>query len=114
MDPKYHVHSLHSYFLLAGDNTKPILYRVSRIRDGKSYITRTVTARQAGKIIFTCVCSFHLPEFSSLVHQYPMPDVPPPESIRSIEERLLSIIPKVPEKYHSSIRMRLEQVCISY
>lgn len=49
---------MHCYFVLAGDSTIPILYHVERIRDGKSFLTRTVQARQRGKCIFTTTLSF--------------------------------------------------------
>ncbi|KAI4091749.1 MAG: hypothetical protein LQ339_008071 [Xanthoria mediterranea] len=52
------IHSMHCYFVLAGDSTIPILYHVERVRDGKSFITRTVQARQKGRAIFTTTLSF--------------------------------------------------------
>ncbi|KAG7010027.1 hypothetical protein G7Y79_00001g002990 [Physcia stellaris] len=56
--PEYLIHSMHCYFVLAGDSTIPILYHVERVRDGKSFMTRTVQARQKGRCIFTTTCSF--------------------------------------------------------
>lgn len=44
--------------MLAGDSTVPILYHVERVRDGKSFCTRTVQARQRGRAIFTVTMSF--------------------------------------------------------
>ncbi|KAL9581220.1 MAG: hypothetical protein Q9212_004029 [Teloschistes hypoglaucus] len=52
------IHSMHCYFVLAGDSTIPILYHVERVRDGKSFVTRTVQARQKGRCIFTTTLSF--------------------------------------------------------
>ena len=52
------VHSMHCYFVLAGNSGVPILYHVERVRDGKSFITRTVQARQQGRCIFTTTLSF--------------------------------------------------------
>ena len=52
------IHSMHCYFVLAGDASIPILYHVERVRDGKSFMTRTVQARQMGKCIFTTTLSF--------------------------------------------------------
>ena len=49
---------MHCYFVLAGDATLPVLYHVERVRDGRSFVTRTVQARQRGKAIFTTTCSF--------------------------------------------------------
>lgn len=51
-------HSCHCYFLLAGDSSVPILYHVERVRDGRSFTTRTVQARQKGRCIFTTTISF--------------------------------------------------------
>lgn len=47
----YTVHSMHCYFVLAGDGETPVVYYVERVRDGKSFVTRTVQARQRGKVI---------------------------------------------------------------
>jgi acyl-CoA thioesterase len=54
----YTVHSMHCYFVLAGNASIPIIYHVERVRDGKSFITRTVQARQRGRPIFTTTISF--------------------------------------------------------
>lgn len=51
-------HSMHCYFVLAGDPGIPILYYVERVREGRSFLTRTVQARQKGKCIFTTTISF--------------------------------------------------------
>ena len=56
------VHSLHGYFILAGDPSKPILYQVDRIRDGRSFATRTVRAIQNGEAIFAMMASFQAAE----------------------------------------------------
>ncbi len=82
-----HIHSLHSYFLRAGDPLVPILYEVDRIRDGRSFTTRRVVAIQRGKAIFNLQCSFHVDEVS-LEHEVPMPDVPPPDTLPTLRERL--------------------------
>jgi acyl-CoA thioesterase-2 len=82
------VHSLHSYFLRPGDPKVPILYEVDRIRDGKSFTTRRVVAVQHGKAIYNLQASFHTEEVS-FEHQFPMPDVPDPETIPSLYERVL-------------------------
>lgn len=52
------IHSMHCYFVLAGDSAIPILYHVEKVRDGKSFMTRTVQARQKGRAIFTTTLSF--------------------------------------------------------
>ena len=83
------VHSLHSYFLRPGDPRIPILFEVDRIRDGRSFTTRRVVAIQHGKAIYNMQASFHTEE-SSLEHQFEMPEVPDPESIRPLAERVAS------------------------
>jgi acyl-CoA thioesterase-2 len=72
-------HSFHSYFLRPGHMDKPIIFMVDRIRDGKSFSTRTVKALQDGEAIFSCSISFQKDE-DGLEHQIPMPDVPGPEN----------------------------------
>ena len=52
------IHSMHCYFVLAGDASIPILYHVERVREGKSFATRTVQARQRGRCVFTTTASF--------------------------------------------------------
>lgn len=69
----YPLHSLHSYFLTAADNSSEISYTVKRLRDGKSFETRSVTARQENKIIFEGEMSFHRNEEGNLSHQAMMP-----------------------------------------
>lgn len=76
------VHSMHCYFVLAGNSEIPILYHVERVRSGKSFATRTVQARQRGKVIFTTTLSFVRQNSGGdkkVEHTYPMPDVPDPE-----------------------------------
>ncbi|KAG0262595.1 Acyl-CoA thioesterase 8 [Actinomortierella ambigua] len=107
----YSVHSLHSYFLLPGDSTLPILYEVNRVRDGKSYCTRTVTAKQRGKAIFTCTASYQVPRPNALSHQYPMPDVPHHSTLSSQEELIQAMLqnPKVPENFQDMLKLRLDE-----
>ncbi len=81
------VHSLHSYFLRPGDPSIPILYEVDRIRDGRSFTTRRVVAIQHGRAIYNMQASFHTDE-ESLEHQIEMPDVPGPETIGRLEDRM--------------------------
>jgi acyl-CoA thioesterase II len=83
------VHSLHSYFLRPGDPRIPILYEVDRIRDGKSFTTRRVVAIQHGRAIYNMQASFHTEE-QSLEHQFVMPEVPGPETIKPLLERVQS------------------------
>src|SRR4029077_11197887 len=56
------VHSLHAYFIRPGDPSVPIVYTVDRVRDGRSFTTRRVSAIQHGKVIFTLSASFQIAE----------------------------------------------------
>jgi acyl-CoA thioesterase-2 len=85
------VHSLHAYFIRPGDPSVPLVYTVDRVRDGRSFTTRRVTAIQHGKPVFTLSASFHHPE-AGLEHATPMPAVPRPEELRSNAERLAEAV----------------------
>lgn len=78
-------HSLHGYFLRAGDHTAPVVYSVDRTRDGGSFSSRRVLAIQHGKPIFTFAASFQVGE-DGLEHQFELPESPPPEEVKPIEE----------------------------
>jgi acyl-CoA thioesterase II len=82
------VHSLHAYFLRPGDPNVPILYEVDRIRDGRSFTTRRVVAIQHGQAIFNVAASFHVHEEGAFDHQVAMPEVPDPETLPSLHDRL--------------------------
>lgn len=84
--PDRKVHSLHGYFLRAGDGQHRVGFDVERTRDGRSFSTRRVVARQAGLPIFHMECSFHGPDLRGLDHQVEMPDVPPPEALPSLQD----------------------------
>ena len=93
VDPSYSCHSLHSYFLRAGDTAVPIVYEVERLRDGRSFATRRVVARQHGRPIYYQTANFQRAE-DGLEHQDLMPAVISPEDsydlvdlIRSRSER---------------------------
>jgi acyl-CoA thioesterase-2 len=89
------VHSLNAYFLRPGDVTKPIVYDVDRIRDGKSFATRRVVAIQSGQAIFNMAASFQVPE-EGFEHQDVMPEAPPPESCLTDRERYAPFVEKLP------------------
>lgn len=84
------VHSLHAYFIRPGDPTVPLVYEVERVRDGRSFTTRRVTAVQHGRAIFTLSASFHSGE-PGFEHSDVMPDVPPPESVEPTADRMRRI-----------------------
>jgi acyl-CoA thioesterase-2 len=89
-------HSLHAYFLLGGDPAVPIVYSVERIRDGKSFSTRRVTAIQHGEPIFSMEVSFHRTE-ESFDHQAKMPDVPKPSELPDEATLRQKVLPHLPE-----------------
>ncbi|MCB1686072.1 MAG: acyl-CoA thioesterase II [Pseudomonadales bacterium] len=73
-------HSLHAYFMRAGDASRPVLYEVDRIRDGRSFTTRRVVAIQDGEAIFSMSASFQVQE-EGLTHAASMPNVPLPDEL---------------------------------
>ncbi len=83
--PEAPLHSLHAYFLRPGSYGKPIRYTVDRIRDGRTFTTRRVVARQSGEAIFNLSASFAVPE-DGISHQEPMRDTPPPEGLPEMNE----------------------------
>ncbi|NLU81305.1 acyl-CoA thioesterase II [Rhodococcus sp. HNM0569] len=85
VDTQYRVHSLHGYFLRPGNPAMPIVYLVDRIRDGRSFATRRVSAIQDGKAIFTMSASFHVGD-SGIEHQDRMPQAPVPEDVVPVHE----------------------------
>lgn len=95
VDPGRQVHSLHCYFLLAGDVNRPVIYDVDRIRDGGSFTTRRVVARQHGRAIFHLSASFQRAE-SGFEHQTPMPSVPPPDQVPNEHDNLASYAMRLP------------------
>jgi len=85
VDPGKTAHSLHAYFLRAGNIEAPIVYEVDHSRDGRTFTARRVQAIQHGQPILSMMASFQKPE-PGLEHQVPMPDVPPPEKLLSQQE----------------------------
>lgn len=90
-------HSLHAYFLRAGDVDHPIVYEVDRTRDGGSFSVRRVTAVQHGKVIFFCAASFQEPE-QGAEHQLTMPEVPRPDDIAPLAPLSAARLEKLPTK----------------
>lgn len=85
VEPPLGVHSLHSYFLRPGDTAVPIVYDVERIRDGRSFSTRRIMARQHGRPIYLMTASFQKPE-EGFDHQDVMPEVPSPAESMDMRE----------------------------
>lgn len=89
-------HSLHAYFMRPGDEHFPIVYRVVRDFDGRSFATRRVIAMQRGKPILNLAASFARPE-EGLHHQDAMPEVTPPEDLKSEHQLRLQHADDIPE-----------------
>ena len=86
------IHSFHCYFILGGSPDRDIIYTCKRLRDGKSFFTRLVVARQGGVAIFSLTAQFQVPEPSrGLEYHAPMPSVHPPSDLLDIYEYWQSI-----------------------
>jgi acyl-CoA thioesterase-2 len=78
---------MHAYFMRPGDPARPVIYDVESIRDGKSFITRRVTARQHGHAIYSCEASFQKVE-AGFDHQHEMPQTEGPDNLTSDAENM--------------------------
>ncbi|MEZ4934244.1 MAG: acyl-CoA thioesterase II [Saprospiraceae bacterium] len=93
-----YVHSMHGYFILAGDIERPIVYNIERTRDGGSFTTRRVTAIQHGQAIFVAAFSFQLQQ-DGLDHQITIPNVPSPDMLVSDEKLIEKYKNLLPDAY---------------
>ncbi|TKB55478.1 acyl-CoA thioesterase domain-containing protein [Ferrimonas aestuarii] len=112
VDAQRHIHSFHSYFLRAGDLSRPVIYEVETLRDGASISTRRVSAIQNGRPIFYLTGSFHQQE-QGFEHQTAMPEVPGPEGLSNQFQAASALKGQVPDKVldmflkNTAIEMRL-------
>ncbi len=90
------VHSLHAYFLRPGDEDFPAEYWVERDFDGRSYCNRRVVAKQGSKVILNFSASFQRPE-TGMSHQDAMPQVPPPDGLKTEGELIEALADHIPE-----------------
>ena len=97
LDQPRNAHSLHAYFLRAGNIEAPIVYEVDRTRDGGSFSVRRVTAIQHGKVIFFCAASFQDEETGG-EHQLSMPEVPLPEDLEPAPPLSAEALARLPTK----------------
>ena len=97
VDPVREAHSLHAYFLRAGDIDAPIVYSVERTRDGGSFSSRRVVAIQHGQPILNGSVSFQVPE-KSFEHQSTMPDVAAPEDLEPMQPLSAERLAQLPVK----------------
>ena len=104
-------HSLHAYFLRPGNPGKQIIYEVDPIRDGKSFTTRNVIAKQDGIAIFSSSISFHIEE-PGLSHQFDMMQVTPPEQLESDFERWTRLADENPGEIDPPISHPIERKAV--
>jgi acyl-CoA thioesterase-2 len=93
-----HIHSLHAYFLLGGDPSIPIVYDVENVRDGGSFTTRRIAARQHGENIFYMTASFQRAE-DGFDHQDTMPQVPSPDEAMPLLDVIKEVRPQDVESW---------------
>lgn len=94
------VHSMHAYFLLPGEHA-PIEYAVDRVRDGRSFTTRHVVARQRDRIIFEMSASFQTVD-EGVEHQLPMPEEAGPEGLLSELELRHALGDRLPARWRNA------------
>jgi acyl-CoA thioesterase-2 len=81
VDEPFRVHSLHAYFIRRGDASEPVRYEVDRVRNGRSFVTRTVTARQAVGAILSMSVSYQVDEEAPEVQIAELPSTPRPDEL---------------------------------
>jgi acyl-CoA thioesterase II len=100
--PERSAHSLHAYFMRAGDAHLPVVYQVDVMRDGGSFSTRRTVAIQKGRPIFFLSASFQKME-AGFSHQDKMPEVPGPEGIESELEMAYRLKEKIPPRFRDKL-----------
>lgn len=98
VDAERALHSLHAYFILGGDPTIPIIYDVESVRDGRSFATRRVAARQHGEVIFYMTASFQKHE-DGWEHQDRLPPTPGPDDATPMADIVSFISPDAVEAW---------------
>ncbi len=112
VDPQFRVHSLHAYFIRRGDHTEPIRFEVDRVRNGRSFATRRVDARQSVGAILVMATSFQADEDAPEVHAAKPPDGPGPDEFEpggwstQFDRR---IVPQARSRGHAAAWMRMTQ-----
>lgn len=81
VDATFRIHSLHAYFIRRGDAAEPIRFDVDRLRNGKSFVTRAVVARQSGGAILHMSASFTTGQAEEYTQTHPFPEVPAPDTM---------------------------------
>jgi acyl-CoA thioesterase-2 len=111
VEPRFVPHSLHAYFIRAGDAKEPIRFEVDRDRDGRSFCTRRVVVRQSIGVILNLSASFHVIEDAPQVQAITMPEVPAPDAVESpswstlFERRFVDVPNKEPGRATAWLRL---------
>ena len=90
-------HSFHAYFLRPGESGLPLDHTVIRVRDGRSFSTRSVDVSQTGEVIFTMLASFHRREEGD---EYQLPralDVALPDELDHAADDVLPHLRALPD-----------------
>ena len=76
-------HSMHAYFLRAGDAREPVDYDVVELQDGRTFAARRITARQDGQVLAETMASFKATgaQPDDVEYQPAMPTVPAPDEL---------------------------------
>ncbi len=74
VDDAFSVHSCHAYFIRGGTAHEPVRFEVDRIRNGRSFCTRRVVARQSGGAILSLSASYQVHEDEPEASQVVPPD----------------------------------------
>lgn len=98
VSPERLVHSCHAYFVRPGELGKPLDFIVSRDSDGRSFSSRRVLVEQQGRLILSLSASFQEMEEGPR-HQFEMPDVPPPEGLRSMQDYVAEAGDALPRRH---------------
>lgn len=96
----FRVHSLHAYFIRRGDHDEPTRFEVERLRDGRSFTTRSVVARQATGAILQMSASFQRDEDGARVEHATAPPMPGPDEMPSTTWSEMFDVRKVSEPGH--------------
>src|SRR6266545_2853690 len=75
-------HSFHGYFLRPGRPELPVVLRVDRDRDGRSFSARHVVAVQDGAVILSMITSFHAERVAGSLDAVRRRDAAAPEDTR--------------------------------
>ncbi|KAH7719115.1 Protein F25E2.3 [Aphelenchoides avenae] len=110
VDDKFLPHSFHSYFIKSGNVHKPVYWTVERIRDGKSFCTRSVRAHQDNDVLFIAQFSFQVREGDAVSHQAKYPtNVPQPEDLRLGWEEIRLALGQ-PERVRNPINLKFLKI----